>query len=111
MARIQKDVLRIMMYYYHVHDRLPDLVKKLKEDVRMWGVGNGTAKALATLREINTAMRCHGVEHIRTENGRWEAYYVNGGDTYSPTVMIQTRPRVSVIVAKNWGDYVERYDS
>ena len=48
----------------------------------------------------------HGVESLRSDNGRAEAYYVNMGDTYDTTVLLDL-PRETVFIM-SWGDYVEK---
>lgn len=108
---ISKEVQALANYYKVDPKGLAVLVRELKDSIGAWGFGNGSAQALRVLRRIDQFLGTHGVEHVRTDNGRWEAYYTNSGDTYRPTVMIQLRPRISVLVFRNWGDYIERYDS
>jgi hypothetical protein len=57
------------------------------------------------MREADGLLQGHGVEHLRSANGRAEAYYVNMGDTYNPTIVLDTmRDRVW---ATSWGDWLE----
>lgn len=62
------------------------------------------------LERIDRILEGFGVQYVETDNGRWAAEYVDFGDPYVATVMLQTKPRVSVIVGRGWGDYVEKYD-
>jgi hypothetical protein len=62
------------------------------------------------LNKVNDAMGGHGVEYVESENGKWSAEYVNMGDTYKSTVMIQEKPKKAVIIGRSWGDYIEKYD-
>jgi len=109
LPRISNEVMRLVGYYHGVEGhRLAAAVKRLKAAPK--GREDSPGSALSVLAEIDALLQGHGVEYVETTNARWGAYYVNMGDTYSPTVMIQTRPRRSILVGRDWGSYVERYD-
>lgn len=89
---------------------LSRLILDLKDAAHSWGFADGTRQTLAALRKVDAFLGNHGVERVAAESGKWSAYYSNAGDTYDATVLVQTRPRVSVLVGRNWGDYIEKYD-
>jgi hypothetical protein len=109
--------MRLVNYYHGIEGhRLAAAVKRLKAlPITSRSIVSGGAFSvddahIEALRDIDEILQGHGVEYVLTDNKRWAAYYVNMGDTYSPTVMIQTRPRRSILVGRDWGSYVERYD-
>lgn len=59
----------------------------------------------AMLESANEYLRGHGVEYIESDNGRARAYYVNMGDTYNGTLLLDVR-RHRVWVT-TWGDWLE----
>lgn len=67
-------------------------------------------RTVAALKAVDKAIRGHGVEYVRAESGRWGAYYVNMGDPYAATVMLQDHPREAVLVGRNWAVYIEKHD-
>lgn len=78
---------------------IPNL-RHLLEDWKHRGINSSEM-----LDEANGILDGHGVEHIESENGRAEAYYVNMGDTYTPTIILDTkRDRVW---ATDWGTWME----
>ena len=89
---------------------LAKLIRELKDAAHSWGFGHGTRETLAALTKVDDFLGNHGVERVAAESGKWAAYYSNAGDTYDATVLVQTKPRVSVLVGHNWGDYIEKYD-
>ncbi len=105
---ISKEVQHLASHYGVDAKALAALVRKLKAAPK--GREDSPGSALSVLSEIDQLLGTHGIEYVRTDNGRWGAYYANSGDSYGPTVMIQTRPSRSILVGRNWGDYVERYD-
>lgn len=113
---ISKEVQYLANYYKVDAKALAALVKRLKalpvtsRSIVSSGAFSVDDAHIEALRDIDELLRGHGVEYVLTDNKRWAAYYVNMGDTYSPTVMIQTRPRRSILVGRDWGSYVERYD-
>lgn len=107
---VAKNVQYLADYYKVDAKELARLVRELKDALGALGFGSGSPQAVRVLRRIDQFLGTHGVEYVQTDNGRWSAYYANSGDTYRPTVMIQTRPRIAVIIGRDWGSYVERYD-
>jgi hypothetical protein len=66
---------------------------------------NGDLKSREMLEEANGILDGLGIEHLRSQNGKAEAYYVNMGDTYKATILLDiVKDRV---IATSWGDYVE----
>lgn len=57
------------------------------------------------LEEANRILDGHGIEFLESENGKAAAYYVNMGDTYAPTLLLDTAR--SRVWATTWGDWVE----
>jgi hypothetical protein len=105
-----KEVQRLASHAGVDAKELSRLIRDLKDAAHSWGFGNGTRETLGILGKIDSFLGNHGIERVAAENGKWAAYYSNAGDTYDATVMVQTRPRVSVLVGRNWGDYIEKYD-
>lgn len=58
------------------------------------------------LQLANDILQGHGIEHVESANGRAEAYYVNMGDTYTATILLDTKR--STVLATSWGDWVEK---
>ena len=55
------------------------------------------------MHALNTLAKAHGVECVETSNARVAAWYLNAGDTYTPTLIFwRGRYRVQSI-----GDFVE----
>jgi hypothetical protein len=66
---------------------------------------NGDIKSREMMAEADGLLQGHGVEHLRSRNGKAEAYYVNMGDPYSTTIILDTgKDRVWIT---GWGDWVE----
>lgn len=105
---VAKNVQYLADYYKVDAKELARLVRALRYSMR---AGASFDEAHDILKRIDRLLGNHGVEYLRTENNRWAAYYSNSGDTYRPTVMLQTRPRWSILVGRDWGSYVERYDA
>lgn len=62
-------------------------------------------KPRAALEAADRHANQHGVEHIRNRAGR-ATYYVNGGDTYSPTLAWSLGGQLRVLMG-GWGPLVE----
>ena len=89
---------------------LAKLVRDLKEAAPRYGFLGGSREALAALRKVNDYLGYYGIKSIQSDSGKWAAYYADAGDPYKATIMLQTHPRVSVLVGRDWGSYIERYD-
>ena len=57
------------------------------------------------LSRADTLLDGHGIVPLRSINGRAHAYYVNLGETYEPTVLLDTA--LNNVRLTSWGDYVE----
>lgn len=82
-------------------------LKRLRGMLVQWR--DGRIKSRTLLEYANTILDGHGVEYIRSDrDDQWDAhgaYYVNMGDTYVPTILLDLdRDRVW---ATSWGDWVE----
>lgn len=58
------------------------------------------------LNAIDLILRGYGVECLQLK-GRHYAYYVNFGDTYTPTLI---RTHEGRYIVASWGDYLESYE-
>jgi hypothetical protein len=79
----------------------------LRETLVVWRDGGSTSRLM--LERLNHYLEGHGIEYIRStkddQHGAHGAYYVNMGDTYVPTFVLDLdRNRVW---ATSWGDWVE----
>jgi hypothetical protein len=66
---------------------------------------DGLVGSREMLEEANDVLKGHGVEHLISRNGRAEAFYVNREDTYSTTVLLDTK-RDKVWIT-SWGAWLE----
>ena len=89
-----------------LYKRLPELkdlnnlLRHLLNDWKHEGI-----KSRDMMTEANGLLNGHGVEHIRSRNGKAEAYYVNMGDTYQTTILLDIgKDRIWVT---SWGDWLE----
>jgi len=57
------------------------------------------------LEALNVYLQGHGVEYLHSENDRARAYYINMGDTYDTTLVLDV-PRRRVWIT-SWGNWVE----
>jgi len=62
-------------------------------------------KRTQMLETASNILKGYGVEYLRSENGRARAYYVNMGDTYETTLVLDI-PRERIWIT-SWGDWVE----
>ena len=66
---------------------------------------DGRVGSREMMEEANELLYGHGVEYIRSRNGKVDVYYVNRGDTYSTTLLLDIgQDRVKI---GSWGDIVE----
>jgi len=80
-----------------------ELIPNLRHLLVEWRDGIMASREM--MKEANGILDGHGIEHLRSRNGKAEAYYVNMGDTYSTTLILDTgKDRVWVT---GWGDWVE----
>lgn len=84
-----------------------DAIKELRRMLVYWR--DGRIKSRQLLEGVNEILEGFGVEYIRSEKddqyNAHGAYYVNLGDTYVPTILLDLdRNRVW---ATSWGDWVE----
>lgn len=82
-------------------------IKRLRVVLVQWR--NRWIKSQYMLKEANIILEGFGIEYIRSEqDDQYDAhgaYYVNMGDTYTPTILLDLdRNRVW---ATSWGDWVE----
>lgn len=75
-------------------------LRKALEDAAAKG-----SKAKALLGIVNTLLDAHGVESLYPDYP--EIYYVNLGDTYDTTLLLNVATGNLYVGA--WGDYVERH--
>jgi len=89
-----------------LHKRLPELQERnnqLRHLFEDWK--HESIKSRDMMTEANGLLDGHGVEHLRSRNGKAEAYYVNRGDTYSTTILLDIgKDRIWVT---SWGDWLE----
>lgn len=78
-------------------------VKQLRAILVAWR--DGKMRSQEMLSSVDRILDGHGVEHLRSVNGRAEAYYVNMGDPYRPTLLLDLgKDRVWTT---DWGTWVE----
>lgn len=98
-----KDVFWKQFVHDYDFDRAKLTLTVLRNLLVAWK--DGLAKSREMLEEANQLLHGHGIEHLRSVNGKAEAYYVNMGDTYTSTILLDTqRDKVS---ATDWGSWVE----
>jgi hypothetical protein len=89
------------------HDYGEDLaeknLKELREALVLWREHRLSSKHMMQL--ANMFLKGHGIEYLESENERAKAYYVNTGDTYNATLLLDI-PR-NRVWATTWGDWVE----
>lgn len=79
------------------------MLNNLRHLLEDWKKGDISSRDMMT--EANGILDGHGVEFIRSEDNEANAYYVNMGDTYEPTVLLDLgRDKVW---ATSWGDWLE----
>lgn len=87
---------RLIEIFPEVHSQLRQLLEDWK---------NRSIKSAEMMQEANGVLGGHGVEHLESINERAEAYYVNMGDTYNATILLDIgRNRVW---ATDWGSWLE----
>ena len=86
------------------HDSVPENAAKLRKVLEDWR--DGGIRSREMLDTANALLNAHGVESITSENERADAYYVNMGDTYTTTVLLDL-PRDTVFIT-DYGSYVEK---
>lgn len=85
-------------------DKARSIVTVLRNLFVAWKEGRVSSRDM--LEEANQVLKGHGVEHLRSINGKAEAYYVNRGETYALTVLLDTsKDRIELMP---WGDWVEK---
>lgn len=85
------------------YDRANAALKVVRNLLVAWR--DGLVSSRDMLEEANTLIHGHGVEHLRSRNGNADAYYVNRGETYSVTLLLDTsKDRVWLT---SWGAWVE----
>lgn len=67
---------------------------------------NRSVRSREMMDQADTILDGHGVEHLRSVNGRAEAYYVNMGDAYTPTIILDVKKHR--VEATDWGSWVEK---
>jgi hypothetical protein len=88
---------------YKVFPHLQEHNNQLRYLLNDWKQESISSRDMMT--EANGLLEGHGVEHIRSRNGKAEAYYVNMGDTYTATILLDIgKDRVW---ATSWGDWLE----
>jgi hypothetical protein len=102
-----KKKLHDLFWRQLVRDYDYDLAKatlgSMRESLTSWRDHRISSRTM--LEELDRYLKGHGIEHLESENGRAEAYYVNMGDTYNPTIILDTkRDRVW---ATDWGSWME----
>jgi len=89
-----------------LHKRLPELQERnnqLRHLFDDWKHESISSRDMVT--EADGLLDGHGIEHIRSRNGKAEAYYVNMGDTYTTTILLDTsKDRIWIT---SWGDWLE----
>lgn len=82
-------------------------VTQLRKVLEQWR--DREMKSQAMLEEANTILDGSGVEYIASDDddqyGAHGAYYVNMGDTYTPTILLDLDK--ARVYATSWGDWVE----
>jgi len=57
------------------------------------------------MQRVDEILEGYGIEGLESVNGRAHAYYVNMGDTYAPTILLDTSS--DSVRVTSWGDWVE----
>ncbi len=90
----------------------PEDLKQLYEHLVAWRAHAGGITARSILEEANALMDAHGIEYLRPEDedsDNWRnergAYYVNTGDAYTPTLLIDLKK--DRFIATDYGSFVE----
>jgi len=86
-------------------DAIPlyDLTRNMPHLFDDWKHESISSRDMVT--EADGLLDGHGIEHIRSRNGKAEAYYVNMGDTYTTTILLDTsKDRIWIT---SWGDWLE----
>lgn len=89
---------------YEVFPSLRERNNQLRYLLNDWKHESISSRDMMT--EANGLLEGHGVEHIRSRNGRAEAYYVNMGDTYNATILLDIHK--NRVEATDWGSWVEK---
>lgn len=93
------------------HTPVDEALRELRRLLVAWRDGTLVSPSMITkpsrymLEEANRILDGHGIEFLESENGKAAAYYVNMGDTYAPTLLLDTAR--SRVWATTWGDWVE----
>lgn len=80
-----------------------ELIPNLRKLLEEWKHRGISSREM--MEEANGILDGHGVEYLESDNGRAEAYYVNMGDTYTPTILLDTKK--DRVWATDWGSWVE----
>ncbi len=78
-------------------------LKRLRSTLEGWRDGGISSRGM--MEAADELLQGHGIEYLESVNERARAYYVNMGDTYSATLILDI-PR-DRIWATTWGDWLE----
>lgn len=81
----------------------PERAEHLRTALEQWR--DGSIRSRYMLEIADRLLDGHGIEYLRSDNGRAHMSYVNMGDTYTTTVILDTS-KDAVYIA-DWGTWVE----
>lgn len=93
------------------HTPVDEALKQLRNVLVAWRDGTLNYRSMihkpsrVMLEAANSILEGHGIEYLESVNGRAHAYYVNMGDTYAPTILLDTSS--DSVRVTSWGDWVE----